>query len=65
MAVTLQEIADKIGVSKMTVSRVLNGKSRGQVSSVLAEKMIISPIRMQETCGHCEIPYRRQQPEKQ
>lgn len=39
MAVTLQEIADKIGVSKMTVSRVLNGKSRGQVSSVLAEKI--------------------------
>lgn len=39
MAVTLQEIADKIGVSKMTVSRVLNGKTRGQVSAELTAKI--------------------------
>ena len=39
MAVTLKEIADELGVSRMTVSRVLSGKSRGQVSAAVAEKV--------------------------
>ena len=39
MALTLKEIADEIGVSKMTVSRVLNGKSHGQVSPELTAKI--------------------------
>ncbi len=39
MALTLKEIADQVGVSKMTVSRVLNGKTSGQVSAELAVKI--------------------------
>ena len=39
MALTLKEIADEIGVSKMTVSRVLNGKNHGQVSPELTAKI--------------------------
>lgn len=42
MAVTLKEIAKKVGVSQMTVSRVLNGKSHGQVSPELAEKIKVA-----------------------
>ena len=39
MAVTLKEIAEEVGVSKMTISRVLNGKNQGQVSLELTEKI--------------------------
>ena len=39
MAVTLREIAEEIGVSKMTISRVLNGKNKGQVSAELSAKI--------------------------
>lgn len=39
MAVTLKEIAEEIGVSKMTISRVLNGKTQGQVSPELTAKI--------------------------
>lgn len=40
MAVTLQQIADRVGVSKMTVSRVLNNKASGQVSPALVQKIL-------------------------
>ena len=39
MAITLKEIAEEIGVSKMTISRVLNGKTQGQVSAELSAKI--------------------------
>lgn len=39
MPLTLKEIAEEAGVSKMTVSRVLNGKNQGQVSPELTAKI--------------------------
>ena len=49
MSITLKDIAMKAGVSQMTVSRILNGKARGQVSPEVA-------ARVQEIAG--ELKYR-------
>ena len=42
MKVTLKAIADETGVSQMTVSRILRGKSDGQVSPVVRERVVAS-----------------------
>lgn len=39
MATTLKEIAEKAGVSQMTVSRILNGKANGQVSQEVLQRV--------------------------
>lgn len=42
MKVTLKAIAEETGVSQMTVSRILRGKSDGQVSPVVRERVVAS-----------------------
>ena len=39
MSITLKDIAMRAGVSQMTVSRILNGKARGQVSPEVAARV--------------------------
>ena len=53
MKVTLKDIADETGVSQMTVSRILRGKSAGQVSGPVRERVVAS------LAAHC---YDFQQP---
>ena len=39
MSITLKDIAQQAGVSQMTVSRILNGKTQGQVSEEVISRV--------------------------
>ncbi|MBE6376984.1 MAG: LacI family transcriptional regulator [Lentisphaerae bacterium] len=51
MPVTLQQLADQLKVSRMTVYRVLNGKASGQVSEELKKRILDAASRMNYSNG--------------
>ena len=53
MSITLKDIAQQAGVSQMTVSRILNGKTQGQVSQPDRQKTELS---FESGCAGCGTP---------
>lgn len=60
MALTLQQLADQLNVSRMTVYRVLNGKASGQVSEELKKRILDAAADLNLSHGKTVAPLSRQ-----